>query len=60
MVHLSQSGSEIYITSLGIAKILIMAGKPLDEPVVAYGPFVMNTESEIHQAFEDFRSGKMG
>lgn len=60
MVHLSQSGSEVYMISSGIATILVMAGKPFDEPIVAYGPFVMNTESEIHQAFEDFRSGKMG
>ena len=36
-----------------------MAGAPLDESVVAYGPFVMNTEQEIMQAFEDFRGGKM-
>ena len=37
-----------------------MAGKPLDEPVAAYGPFVMNTQSEIMQAFQDLREGKMG
>ncbi len=60
MVHLFQSGSELVLTTFSNAKILFMAGKPFDEPVVAYGPFVMNTESEIHQAFEDFRSGKMG
>lgn len=60
MVHLSQSGSEVLLAALNNAEVLVMAGKPFDEPVVAYGPFVMNTESEIHQAFEDFRSGKMG
>ncbi len=37
-----------------------MAGTPLDESIVAYGPFVMNTQEEIMQAFEDFRAGKMG
>ncbi len=60
MVYLSQEGEEITLESSVNAKILIMAGLPLDEEVVAYGPFVMNTESEIHQAFDDFRSGKMG
>jgi redox-sensitive bicupin YhaK (pirin superfamily) len=37
-----------------------MAGKPLEQTVVAHGPFVMNTEEEIEEAFRDFRSGKMG
>jgi len=37
-----------------------MAGLPIDEPIVHDGPFVMNTEKEILQAWEDFKSGKMG
>lgn len=60
MLYLSQEGTEMEIESGDRAKILIMAGKPLDEEVAAYGPFVMNTEEEIRQAFEDFRNGKMG
>ncbi|HHU94829.1 MAG TPA: pirin family protein, partial [Alcaligenaceae bacterium] len=36
------------------------AGKPLNEPIVQYGPFVMNSEQEIHQAINDYNAGKLG
>jgi redox-sensitive bicupin YhaK (pirin superfamily) len=42
------------------ARLLLIAGKPLREPVVQYGPFVMNTREEIEQALDDFRSGRFG
>lgn len=41
------------------ARVLLIAGKPLREPIVQYGPFVMNSREEIEQALRDFRSGQL-
>jgi quercetin 2,3-dioxygenase len=60
MLYFSPEWTEIILESISSAKILIMAGKPLEQTVVAHGPFVMNTEEEIEEAFRDFRAGKMG
>jgi redox-sensitive bicupin YhaK (pirin superfamily) len=41
------------------SKVLLIAGQPLNEPIVQYGPFVMNAEADIHQAIRDFREGRL-
>ncbi|MEM7157585.1 MAG: pirin family protein [Myxococcota bacterium] len=40
-------------------RVLVVAGKPIDEPVARYGPFVMNTRAELERAFSDYRSGRL-
>jgi quercetin 2,3-dioxygenase len=42
------------------ARLLLLAGQPLGEPVARYGPFVMNTETEIRRAISDYRAGRLG
>ncbi len=64
MVMFAQDGEEVRIENPAdadtVLEVLLIAGVPLNEPVVRYGPFVMNTEEEIYQAVEDFRGGRMG
>lgn len=55
-----KEGDEFTVSAKRDALVLIMSAEHIDEPVAAYGPFVMNTEEEIQQAFEDFHNGKFG
>jgi quercetin 2,3-dioxygenase len=64
MVMFAQDGDGVTIENGADAKsplgVLLIAGVPINEPVARYGPFVMNTQEEIYQAVEDYRSGRMG
>jgi quercetin 2,3-dioxygenase len=64
MVAFKKDGDEIRIQapleSKSPAHVLLIGGRPLNEPIARYGPFVMNTPQEVHDAFEDYRSGRMG
>ncbi|MCH9671056.1 MAG: pirin family protein [Gammaproteobacteria bacterium] len=52
-------GDVVHLTADdGGARLLVVAGQPIREPIVRYGPFVMNTEAEIHRAFADFHAGR--
>ncbi len=59
-VVFANAGERIAVEAKSDAQLLLLAGEPIDEPVVSYGPFVMNTEGEIRQAMLDFQSGKFG
>ena len=56
----ARSGGAIALTARTEAKLLVMDGEPIAEPVVGHGPFVMNSRAEIQQAFEEYQLGKMG
>lgn len=60
LVEFQNDAEEIDIVALEESILLFGHAHPLNEPVVAQGPFVMNTEEEIHQAYEDYRLGKFG
>lgn len=52
-------GDSLQLRTAGPARIIVLAGKPLREPVVQYGPFVMNSVAEIEQAIQDYQQGKL-
>jgi redox-sensitive bicupin YhaK (pirin superfamily) len=57
---LSREGTGAALTPKVPTRALLLTGAPIEEPIVGRGPFVMNTEADIRQAFRDFSSGRFG
>ncbi|EKN6015925.1 TPA: pirin family protein [Yersinia enterocolitica] len=60
MVLLDSAGSNVTIDANNDAVLLLLSGEPIDEPIIGYGPFVMNTQEQIAEAIADFNSGRFG
>ncbi len=60
MAVLSNGGDGVVLRAQANTRAILIAGKPLNEPIAQYGPFVMNTREELMQAVDDFRAGLMG
>ncbi|MGY2225257.1 pirin family protein [Pseudomonas gingeri] len=60
LVLFERDGTQLSLEANDDAVLLLLSGEPIDEPIVGHGPFVMNSEAEIHQAFSDFHSGRFG
>ncbi len=60
LVVLSHQGERVNLHASSDAKVLVLAGEPINEPIVGYGPFVMNSQTEIAEAVRDFNSGRFG
>jgi quercetin 2,3-dioxygenase len=60
LLVLDRAGDEVHIEADANTTLLLLSGVPIAEPIVGYGPFVMNSRQEIEAAVDDFRSGKFG
>jgi quercetin 2,3-dioxygenase len=60
IVHFKNDGEGISLEALADTRVLFLSGEPLKEPVVSYGPFVMNNQTQIMEAMRDYQMGKMG
>jgi hypothetical protein len=59
MAILQNEGDGVVVEALEDARAILVAGRPLGEPIAQYGPFVMNTQAEIQQTLADYRDGRL-
>ncbi|MCO7514265.1 pirin family protein [Pseudomonas guariconensis] len=60
LVLLQREGEHVQVEALEDVSVLLLSGEPIDEPIVGYGPFVMNSQAEIAESFDDFHAGRFG
>jgi hypothetical protein len=59
-ILMENNGEDFTITAIQDSTVLVLSGEPINEPIAAHGPFVMNTHQELVEAFNDFNNGKFG
>jgi redox-sensitive bicupin YhaK (pirin superfamily) len=60
LIQFRNDGEGIALRASAESRILVLAGQPIEEPLSQWGPFVMNTQTEIMEAMRDYQMGKMG
>lgn len=60
LLHFRNDGDGIFLQAADDTRLLMLSGEPIDEPVAQWGPYVMNTQTELLEAMRDYQQGKMG